>query len=59
MERLVGGSNPEYCICGAMMSESNAELDRLDQETRRTADLIRQQLNREFVQVHVRTIDRS
>lgn len=30
------------------MSESKAELDSLDQETRRTADLIQQQLKGEF-----------
>lgn len=35
------------------MSESKAELDKLDQEARRTSDLIRQQLKRESVQVHV------
>lgn len=40
-------------IFGALMSESKTELDRLDQETRRTADLIRQQLTCEFAQVPV------
>lgn len=40
-------------VFGALMSGSKAELDRLDQETRRTADLIRQQLKREFVQIHI------
>lgn len=51
---LSGRSHPES-FCFALMSESKAELDRLDQETRRTGDLIRQQLRGELVKVLIRS----